>query len=1499
MEEDDEKVAFERPEEEEVSSQAQVSRSESESDSEAIESSASDTSLDEEDLDLIAENLGQKRPSSSKQKRFKRIKRRTTVEDDDEEDGVALDGTDKPNSLGRRNLESLFDDDDQEPEGAIDGGDPVRPGSFDYDDDFIVDDDEDEELPRALERAPRQTPVKPAARRMIHGRHLPRKIGSTTHDDDYEDNIFEIFGDGEEYLDFQSPLDDDQQQPYEAAEAAPIEEVFEPAILEDHFLTSKDALIRATDLPERFQLRDGSERGLATAEDELMRETLWICSQLLRGFSLPPSLSGREFMKILSAIVKFFREENYEVPFILEHRKDYIFQHKQDTTGAPSDVDWDYLFGNAALWKIYDLDERWKVFNERQKRILSMLKEEEKPKDGDSDPQQSKIDACFGVFNKSDLSTYVKDLKNIDEFDLQDVFEHLAFHQKLFPQEFSNAKLKTPRATFESTRKIIKIMGPFLGISINDIGKNVRDYCKRFVAEDPADPPSIFLEELYKCGMSENQVIDELGAVLALDSYFRKGIFDNLVSKVTMNTTGTSSSSAKLLQSRNVLDKMLSGLDFLDGKSLVEMPLHEWLLLIDGEQRGLVKIELHVNISDDFLKDLDSFVCSERYSLNSDAWNSLRINILRSALQKHLDPVIKSRAKEGKTRVAKKWLRDRITHSLGEICSEGGVPSLITRASNDLTAPTVKFVVAITPTRGKAYAGIVMNRNFEVVESFGFTQADGLSSAIEKYTKQEFAIVTNQRSVKLLVTKDMPTAPIYYIKDDLAEVYAFIQNDKGDAMLTSKGEDPYVQRYLAGLARRAWDPLVEVCYIGGLKRLDGTSLLLDLPLHPLQNMLTPDELWISLERAIVTCVNNVGVDLNVALNNDYVKSMVPFVCGLGPRKADALLKAIRSTTTSIVPSRIVKRAELLSQKWLGKRVFLNAAAFIKMHEKILREAAGNKKSRALKEAMDPLDSTRIHPDDYDMARKIAADALEVEQERESTVGASWQVEQVMSDHSGAQKLRDLRLEEYGRELEETKGLFKMCVLLRIREELISPYKDTRSFSILSEADMFYNWCTLVHATPSGFGGPSQMFHSMSEPYLLPTNLEMRGSVIGLKEGSFVKMKIDDPPYLSKLAAMYFADRSVAARELDRYNFGQKVFFVLSRIDKDKATLMTHLPTFNATAGRSNSQFSVMYPPKDRSYNFKRAADVTKSIDLSLLKLNSPAVLKTGNLTLTSKYLNHPLFRPFDTTQAVSFLSDPANPPIILRPYPRDRKVLVASLRFLYGSDPHFQRIIATACGSIIIHVKIQDVQDGSRGMSGFVVENEKFEDLDEVVVRYLEPFQAYSRDALLHQKSLLMHPTVGSDPFIDPSTLAGTYSVEHALKEEKSREPRRIPYFIGLSRANPGRFILAWLKPLVPPMPTYEWISVMPLQGFRFRRQIFPTIADLLNWFKREAMKTDAEGNPMQTSATQGQHASSQPSSHYNAHAEGPSSRLQQQQQPLPSSSRQPAVASAQIMKTR
>jgi transcription elongation factor SPT6 len=100
-----------------------------------------------------------------------------------------------------------------------------------------------------------------------------------------------------------------------------------------------------------------------------------------------------------------------------------------------------------------------------------------------------------------------------------------------------------------------------------------------------------------------------------------------------------------------------------------------------------------------------------------------------------------------------------------------------------------------------------------------------------------------------------------------------------------------------------------------------------------------------------------------------------------------------------------------------------------------------KRKRNVDETYDVLDDTRIHPEDYDLARKMAADALEVDDTFEEGENPSQHVRELMEGETD--RLNLLMLDDYAVELEKTLGQPKKICLNEIKDELMRPYKERR------------------------------------------------------------------------------------------------------------------------------------------------------------------------------------------------------------------------------------------------------------------------------------------------------------------------------------------------------------------------------------------------------------------------------------------------------------------------
>lgn len=90
-----------------------------------------------------------------------------------------------------------------------------------------------------------------------------------------------------------------------------------------------------------------------------------------------------------------------------------------------------------------------------------------------------------------------------------------------------------------------------------------------------------------------------------------------------------------------------------------------------------------------------------------------------------------------------------------------------------------------------------------------------------------------------------------------------------------------------------------------------------------------------------------------------------------------------------------------------------------------------------------MDDTRIHPEDYELARKMATDALELDEEDVHDEHPSHVVSVIMADPDNEKKLSELNLDEFAVSLYEANDDLKRHTLNVIRDELLRPFAEHR------------------------------------------------------------------------------------------------------------------------------------------------------------------------------------------------------------------------------------------------------------------------------------------------------------------------------------------------------------------------------------------------------------------------------------------------------------------------
>ena len=88
------------------------------------------------------------------------------------------------------------------------------------------------------------------------------------------------------------------------------------------------------------------------------------------------------------------------------------------------------------------------------------------------------------------------------------------------------------------------------------------------------------------------------------------------------------------------------------------------------------------------------------------------------------------------------------------------------------------------------------------------------------------------------------------------------------------------------LGRRTQEPLQEFTPLAA----SPDNEILALRMHPLQGELDKDLLKSFLEEEIVSRVNDMGVNVHYLQEHPHALGMLQYACGLGPRKAAAIMK---------------------------------------------------------------------------------------------------------------------------------------------------------------------------------------------------------------------------------------------------------------------------------------------------------------------------------------------------------------------------------------------------------------------------------------------------------------------------------------------------------------------------------------------------------------------------------------------------------------------------------
>jgi protein Tex len=230
-----------------------------------------------------------------------------------------------------------------------------------------------------------------------------------------------------------------------------------------------------------------------------------------------------------------------------------------------------------------------------------------------------------------------------------------------------------------------------------------------------------------------------------------------------------------------------------------------------------------------------------------------------------------------------------------------------------------------------------------------------------------------------------------FLKQQSQDVICIVVNEAGASVYSAsklaRQEFPELDVTIRGaisIARRLQDPLAE------LVKIDPKSI----GVGQYQHDVDQKRLRRSLEEAVESCVNRVGVDVNTAS-----AELLQYVSGLNMRQAQNLV-AYRNAR-----GRLTSRQQFLQVDGLGEKTFQQAAGFLR-----------------IKDGEQLLDSTAVHPETYAVVERMAA-SLDVP---------------VAALVANAELINSLDLQQF---IDTQVGVL---TLQDIREELLKPGRDPRA-----------------------------------------------------------------------------------------------------------------------------------------------------------------------------------------------------------------------------------------------------------------------------------------------------------------------------------------------------------------------------------------------------------------------------------------------------------------------
>ena len=407
-----------------------------------------------------------------------------------------------------------------------------------------------------------------------------------------------------------------------------------------------------------------------------------------------------------------------------------------------------------------------------------------------------------------------------------------------------------------------------------------------------------------------------------------------------------------------------------------KIPSHRLLAMLRGQDEGLLKVEVELE-DDQLLAELKpKLVHSGNFEFRKELLATVDDcyqRLLVPATQSIVLQTLKDKADEEAISVFGKNLRELLLAApAGPRVTLGIDPGFRTGCKIAVVDGTGKFLTNATiyPTPPRSDTSAAGKTLLELIKKFKVELIAIGNGTASRETDSFVADLIREHDLQ--ITKVMVSesgASIYSASEVAAKEFP-------DLDVTVRGA--------ISIARRLQDPLAE------LVKSDPKSI----GVGQYQHDVNQTQLRKCLDRVVESCVNSVGVDLNMAS-----VQLLSYVAGIGPKLAENIVDYRNSN------GGFQSRKQLAKVPKLGKKAFEQSAGFLR-----------------IRGGAEPLDNSGVHPESYPIVGRMA-EKLQTE------------VQALVGNDTLSQKLR---AEEF------VNGQFGMPTIQDIIAELAKPGRDPRS-----------------------------------------------------------------------------------------------------------------------------------------------------------------------------------------------------------------------------------------------------------------------------------------------------------------------------------------------------------------------------------------------------------------------------------------------------------------------